>query len=67
MHAVLDEAPIGNFLELEGPKDEIDRWAGALGFTSADYVTGTYRDLYEAWCEEHGHELEDMTFQETGA
>ena len=39
--------------------------AGALGFVAGDYLTGTYRELYEAWCEEHGVEPADMTFPET--
>ena len=65
LHAVLDEAPIGNYLELEGAKDEIDRWAGALGFGPKDYLLDTYRDLYEAWCAEKGREPVDMTFPET--
>ena len=67
LRVVVDESPIGNFMELEGPKDEIDRWAGALGFTSEDYVTGTYRDLYDAWCEERGREPAEMTFTESEA
>lgn len=67
LHAVVDESPVGNFMELEGPKDEIDRWAGALGYAAADYVTGTYRDLYEAWCEAHDQEIGDMVFPEGAA
>lgn len=64
LHALVDEAPIGNYLELEGPKQEIDRWAGALGFGPGDYLVSTYRDLYEAWCAEQGREPADMTFPE---
>jgi adenylate cyclase class 2 len=62
LHAVVDEAPIGNFLELEGPKLEIDRWAGALGFSKKDYVLETYRDLYEQWCREQKVPVGDMVF-----
>jgi len=65
LHAVLDEAPIGNFLELEGPKPEIDRWAGALGYRPDDYLVDTYRDLYETWCAARGQEPTHMTFPET--
>jgi adenylate cyclase class 2 len=67
LHAVIDESPIGNFLELEGPQDEIDRWAGALGFAPKDYLTGTYRDLYEEWCAARGVPPADMTFPEARA
>lgn len=50
LHIELDETPIGTFLELEGPQDEIDGAAASLGFGPADYVTKTYRDL----ATEHG-------------
>ncbi len=62
LHALVDELPIGNFLELEGPKAEIDRWAGALGFRAEDYLADTYRDLYEAWVAERGVPEGDMVF-----
>jgi adenylate cyclase class 2 len=46
----LDETPIGTFLELEGPAAEVDRLAGELGFTRAEYIRATYHDLVEqAW------------------
>ncbi len=44
--ALLDETPIGVFLELEGPPRWIDRSARALGFSEADYVTASYADLF---------------------
>ncbi|GAB4224450.1 MAG: class IV adenylate cyclase [Acidobacteriota bacterium] len=42
----LDETPIGTFMELEGPPEEIDRLAAALGYGPEDYITRTYRDLF---------------------
>jgi adenylate cyclase class 2 len=42
----LDETPIGVFFELEGPKKTIDDLAGKLGYSPADYITATYRDLF---------------------
>jgi len=44
----LDETPIGFFLELEGPKRQICRAAEALGYSSADFVTASYLELYAA-------------------
>jgi adenylate cyclase class 2 len=67
LHALVDELPIGNFLELEGPKSEIDRWAGALGFSPQDYVLDTYRDLHEAWRRAHGEPEGPMIFPAAGA
>jgi adenylate cyclase, class 2 len=42
----LDETPIGPFLELEGPREAIDRAARRLGFRPADYLTASYYTLY---------------------
>ena len=60
----LDETPIGDFLELEGPGYWIDRTALRLGFGTADYVTLSYAALYE----EYGRSRQipvpcDMKFQ----
>ena len=41
----LDETPIGNFLELEGPGNWIDRKAQALGFSRKDYILSSYGKL----------------------
>jgi adenylate cyclase class 2 len=43
----LDETPIGDFLELEGPGYWIDQTAIRLGFGAADYITSSYAALYE--------------------
>jgi adenylate cyclase class 2 len=64
LHALVDETPIGNFLELEGPKAEIDRWAGALGFEPRDYLVDTYRELYEAWRDERSRPDGPLVFPE---
>ena len=45
---VIDETPVGVFVEIEGASDAIDRAAGALGRTAADYVTASYPDLFRA-------------------
>jgi adenylate cyclase class 2 len=44
---MLDETPIGDFLELEGSESWIDQTARMLGFGPADYVTSSYAGLYE--------------------
>ena len=43
----LDETPVGCFVELEGPPEEIDRAAERLGFTPGQYVLDSYRTLHE--------------------
>lgn len=46
----LDETPIGDFLELEGRREAIDRAAARLGFGRADYITESYGALYAERC-----------------
>ncbi len=38
----IDETPVGNFVELEGERHEITRFARALGFARADFITRSY-------------------------
>lgn len=58
----LDETPIGDFLELEGPPDWIDATAEALRFERADYVTATYRELFVEWQGRQEAPPRDMVF-----
>lgn len=44
--AMLDETPIGVFIELEGSPDWIDASAQRMGYTQSDYVTASYARLY---------------------
>ena len=50
----LDELPIGEYLELEGPPDEIDRMAVQLGFSRADYINVSYRTLHQQILDREG-------------
>jgi adenylate cyclase class 2 len=58
----IDETPIGVFVELEGSEAEITRAATALGKTSQDYLTASYRALFLADCQARGCEATDMLF-----
>ena len=58
----LDETPIGDFLELEGPGYWIDQTAVKLGFGPADYVTSSYATLYEEHRRKHETVPRDMKF-----
>jgi adenylate cyclase, class 2 len=60
--AMLDETPIGIFLELEGKPRWIDRTARALGFSVADYITASYGALYRQYCQANGVKPGDMVF-----
>jgi adenylate cyclase class 2 len=59
---MVDETPIGCFLELEGPPEWIDRVAEALGYSDADYLNLSYARLYIKSCEEREVEPADMVF-----
>jgi adenylate cyclase class 2 len=58
----VDETPIGNFLELEGPEDWIDATARQLGFGESDYVLASYGALYLEYCQARHIEPADMVF-----
>ena len=61
--ALLDETPIGAYLELEGPPSWIDRTAGELGYRPEDYILDSYWSLYLAWCARRGIEPTGMVFK----
>jgi adenylate cyclase class 2 len=61
-HVMLDETPIGNFLELEGPARWIDRTAKELGFEPGQAVTKSYGSLYLEYCARNGVAPSDMVF-----
>jgi adenylate cyclase class 2 len=60
--AELDETPIGNYLELEGPAAWIDRVARQIGYSQDHYITASYASLYREKCEERGEPPTDMVF-----
>jgi len=66
-HVVIDETPIGNFGEIEGPPAWIDKMAHDLGINRADYLTDTYGGLFFAWKRQTGSPATEMTFAEIKA
>ena len=58
----VDETPIGNYLELEGPPKWIDSTARELGYSESAYITASYAGLYLEYCRKHGIEPSNMTF-----
>jgi len=61
-HVVVDETPIGDFGEIEGPPRWIDRTARILGIQPEDYITDTYATLFFKWKEQTASPAEEMTF-----
>jgi adenylate cyclase class 2 len=58
----VDETPIGNFAELEGPPKKIDRAARELGFSKADYILKNYLTLYREHCRRRAVKPGNMLF-----
>ncbi len=59
---MLDETPIGVYLELEGTPGWIDRTARLLRFAEEHYITDTYGDLYRSFCRRKAIRPHDMVF-----
>jgi adenylate cyclase class 2 len=64
-HCVVDETPIGNYAELEGHAEWIDRIAARLGVAPEQYSTLSYGRLFEQWRERTGSTAADLTFEES--
>jgi len=60
--AVLDETPVGIYLELEGAPEWIDELAALLGFSREAYILDSYGTLYRQHCERAGVEPTHMVF-----
>lgn len=58
---VLDETPIGDYIEIEAAPERIDELAAALGYGPSHYLTKTYHELHveHARCDPPG----DMVFE----
>ena len=61
-HVVLDETPIGNLGEIEGPARWIDKTAKALGISRSDYNTKSYAELFFDWKRRTKSSANVMTF-----
>ena len=63
-HLVLDETPIGNFAELEGPPAWIDKTLELLHVDPASCLTDSYGKLFLTWKERTNSPAENLTFEE---
>lgn len=60
---VVDETPVGNFCEIEGPSRWIDATAKKLGVRAENYITKNYATLFSDWKEATGSGAQEMTFR----
>jgi adenylate cyclase class 2 len=63
---VLDETPIGNVAEIEGPAEWIDAIAAKLGVSERNYITQSYAELFHEWRRRTGSPAREMTFVAVG-
>jgi adenylate cyclase, class 2 len=63
-HLVLDETPIGNYAELEGPPAWIDETLAKLDIDPAICITDSYGKLFLNWKERTGSSVEHLTFDQ---
>jgi adenylate cyclase class 2 len=59
---VVDETPIGNFCEIEGPPRWIDATAKKLGVTRDQYIMKNYATLFQEWAHLTRNAAKEMTF-----
>lgn len=66
-HLVIDETPLGDYAELEGPPAWIDDTLAKLGVDPVTCITESYGRLFLAWKERTGSPAENLTFDEIPA
>lgn len=66
-HVVLDKTPIGDFGEIEGAPQWIDRTAKALGIVRDSYITQTYAPMFFEWKRRTHSAAQEMTFRAVGS
>jgi adenylate cyclase class 2 len=62
-HVVIDETPIGNYGEIEGPPEWIDSTAERLHISHDQYITASYAELFLAWKRKNRSKAEHMLFE----
>jgi adenylate cyclase class 2 len=66
-HCVVDETPIGNYAELEGSPEWIDRTSALLGIDHSQHITLSYGRLFDLWRSQTHSSAEDLTFDAVSA
>ena len=64
VEVMLDETPMGNFIEIEGDTRDVTRIIEAAGFTKDEVVHESYPEIQAARCAARGVPLEDLIFSD---
>src|SRR5215510_16133162 len=62
LQVMFDETPLGQFVELEGEEEIIERAVKLLGVTPAEYILDSYLAIQAEHCRRQGKPLDDMIF-----
>lgn len=60
---MIDETPIGNYVELEGDPDGVTRLAAVLGYSKREFIKDSYHELFRSFCGKRGTTRTDMVFR----
>ncbi len=63
VYIMIDETPIGNFVELEGSGAAVSRIADRLGYSKRQFLRDSYYSLFVAHCKKKGRSPRDMIFR----
>ncbi|MCL4531381.1 MAG: hypothetical protein M1282_18505, partial [Chloroflexi bacterium] len=62
-HIMLDETPIGDFIEIEGAMETLKPIANKLGLNWDAAVPASYHALFKRVCEARGFAFRDLSFE----
>ena len=60
---MIDETPIGNYVELEGDPEGVTRLAELLGYSRREFIKDSYHGLFLSYCRKGGRSGRDMVFR----
>jgi adenylate cyclase class 2 len=63
VRVMIDETPIGNYVELEGEPQGVSWIAGALGYTKREFIRESYYSLFLSYCKKSGCPSHEMVFR----
>ena len=63
---LLDELPVGNFMEIEATREDIRSVTAELGLDFGTRLRGSYGDILQAVCNAYDLPLCDLTFENFG-
>ncbi|MBI2822242.1 MAG: class IV adenylate cyclase [Acidobacteria bacterium] len=63
VNVMIDETPIGNYVELEGTPQGVSGAAERLGYRRKQFIRDNYYALFVSFCQKKGRPVRDMVFR----